>query len=1083
MLTYLTKGSSNLHAVKRSTSNKDSMLRPLALEKVVDDRSPVSAWGERRLSRPTSASPSERSTSLSSDCTYEVTIAPKGHKPPPPPPIIEVVEQITATPRTPVGTPRTPTGSPRKPENMGRKPFFAHDLLMEIDINHVLDMKREFADAGGGVNLEDFVRVVKRAIPHKSEAESTLVTRLANLFAEIDVDNDGEMTWEEFTSFIVKGGVQSHDSTLELKEYSELSLKKHIPVQGASKFNVRIYKPEWDQFQTDYQLIKELKWHKGSALDVEYIDNLGMLATSSIDNTIMFWDVEAGYRWRQWFPVPYPQLAIVYSQANHTMFSGGSDGIVRTWPAAQIMGTQERFPKHNYPKQEDMITSLQIIPNTPLLACGSLDSTIDILDINSGLRERQLRGHIKGVFSLSYNNQHRFLLSAGSDRDALVWNPMAKSKPIFRLKGHHVSLVSIEVLEGTPQIITADVDGIFKLWDVRTFECMQTFESSAGLSGLTSFTCVKEHNQVVAAGNRVVSFEYNRPGVAWLTMDVPIVKATYNSTTATILTAGSDSVKIWDVYTGKMLRTYSGLCDISQNDYISAMCMDPFHKKIIVGTTEGSIMVLNYSNGALLRKLDCHNSVVSELIHTPEIGIIISASWDHTINIHDELDTEKKNRGSILRQVGNKKDVTAVAYESGLSLIVCGTSDGFIWVWDFEKLGFETKLEHTEGSGITALQFLTPYPVLCSADDKGQVRFWTVKPAPNKYHLLQQFENYWTASMEVPDAVGSQKADKNTITSIAWNHHHMKLYTGDDSGFLTIWDMKDFFIQHELCTFNVIRSHNRRKAVQYGDATKELSANAYKAPKGEKLPLPMISQWRGHYATVSSLEMIQDPLTLLSAGLDKRVRVWGPNGEYCGTLRQSNGTNWKFPINEQARRIEHETKAHGILDRIEAKETAEKRKPRFKMSSVINEKNAEDEMREQMEMKLAAQREAKKQIREWAFSGRSLKEPIGFYDVIKAKIRVGNPELNKFSPNQPGWFPILMNPVVDKDLRNSTTYETKIPTRPKAPLLGVRNDRDEKRSFMAVNQLVESKNYSSSQIDAGQRLARALVDIERDDNM
>lgn len=60
------------------------------------------------------------------------------------------------------------------------------------------------------------------------------------------------------------------------------------------------------------------------------------------------------------------------------------------------MGTQDKFKSHTYPKQEDMITSLKMIPNTPLLACGSLDSTIDVLDVNTGLRERQLRGHVKG---------------------------------------------------------------------------------------------------------------------------------------------------------------------------------------------------------------------------------------------------------------------------------------------------------------------------------------------------------------------------------------------------------------------------------------------------------------------------------------------------------------------------------------------------------------------------------------------------------------------------------------------------------------------------------------------------------------
>lgn len=48
-----------------------------------------------------------------------------------------------------------------------------------------------------------------------------------------------------------------------------------------------------------------------------------------------------------------------------------------------------------------------------------------------------------------------------------------KSKPIFRLKGHHTSLIGVEVVEGSPQIITVDMGGVFKLWDIRTFECVQ----------------------------------------------------------------------------------------------------------------------------------------------------------------------------------------------------------------------------------------------------------------------------------------------------------------------------------------------------------------------------------------------------------------------------------------------------------------------------------------------------------------------------------------------------------------------------------------------------------------------------------
>jgi hypothetical protein len=44
------------------------------------------------------------------------------------------------------------------------------------------------------------------------------------------------------------------------------------------------------------------------------------------------------------------------------------------------------------------------------------------------------------------------------------------------LKGHRSSLVGCCAVEGTPEVITGDSSGVFKLWDVRTFECIHTFQ-------------------------------------------------------------------------------------------------------------------------------------------------------------------------------------------------------------------------------------------------------------------------------------------------------------------------------------------------------------------------------------------------------------------------------------------------------------------------------------------------------------------------------------------------------------------------------------------------------------------------------
>ena len=86
-------------------------------------------------------------------------------------------------------------------------------------------------------------------------------------------------------------------------------------------------------------------------------------------------------------------------------------------------------------------------------------------------------------------------------RDFQVWNPYVE-KLILPLHGHNSSLCGVTIVPGTPQIITADTEGTFKLWDIRNFSCVQTF-SSDDVDSLNSFVSVTKHRRLVSGGKRV----------------------------------------------------------------------------------------------------------------------------------------------------------------------------------------------------------------------------------------------------------------------------------------------------------------------------------------------------------------------------------------------------------------------------------------------------------------------------------------------------------------------------------------------------------------------------------------------------
>ena len=132
--------------------------------------------------------------------------------------------------------------------------------------------------------------------------------------------------------------------------------------------------------------------------------------------------------------------------------------------------------------------------------------------ISTGRHRRTLEGHEKGVRSLAYNEDYRFLISGGFDYDALVWNPYVE-RLILRLHGHTAPLCGVEVIPDTPQIITADVSGVVKVWDIRTFACVQTFskEDEGDIAKISSVVTLPKKQRTTTGTETTAGTETDTP--------------------------------------------------------------------------------------------------------------------------------------------------------------------------------------------------------------------------------------------------------------------------------------------------------------------------------------------------------------------------------------------------------------------------------------------------------------------------------------------------------------------------------------------------------------------------------------------
>jgi len=166
------------------------------------------------------------------------------------------------------------------------------------------------------------------------------------------------------------------------------------------------------------------------------------------------------------------------------------DGAVYAWNLCQH---EQKYALHGH---NDIVFDLCSMDHHNTVASASMDTTVAIWDTYVGRLRQKLTGHTKGVFSLAYNPDYRMLVSAGFDHDAYVWSPFVNTV-LCKLKGHSASLVGALTVEGKPELITADSLGFLKLWDLRNYQCLQTFTTdhqSGDLSDLRGMTCLTHVN-------------------------------------------------------------------------------------------------------------------------------------------------------------------------------------------------------------------------------------------------------------------------------------------------------------------------------------------------------------------------------------------------------------------------------------------------------------------------------------------------------------------------------------------------------------------------------------------------------------
>ena len=137
---------------------------------------------------------------------------------------------------------------------------------------------------------------------------------------------------------------------------------------------------------------------------------------------------------------------------------------------------------------------------------------------------------------------------------------------------------------------------MFRIWDLRTFTTVQTF--NCPLNEINCFAVTWPPKRIVAGGRRLVFYDYDEPTDHHLADDQACLCVLQNPVFQTFITAHPKCIKVWNAQNGELQSVFR---DLTTKE-ITCVCLDQRKRKLFVGDQKGRLFSINIKNGARMKK-------------------------------------------------------------------------------------------------------------------------------------------------------------------------------------------------------------------------------------------------------------------------------------------------------------------------------------------------------------------------------------------------------------------------------------------------------------------------------------------------
>ncbi|NCR51862.1 MAG: protein kinase [Microcystis aeruginosa L211-07] len=241
-----------------------------------------------------------------------------------------------------------------------------------------------------------------------------------------------------------------------------------------------------------------------------------------------------------------------------------------------------------------------------------------------------------------------------------------------------------------------------------------------------------------------------------------------------LASGGSDNtIKIWEVATGKQLRTLTG-----HSDFFRSVVYSPDGRYLASGSFDKTIKIWEVATGREVRTLTGHSGWVNSVVYSPDGRYLASGSWDKTIKIW-EVATGKELR-TLTRHSGW---VYSVVYSLDGHYLASGSQDNTIKIWEVAT-GKQLRTLTGHSDWVWSVVYSPDGRYLASGSRDNTIKIWEVATGKELRTLTGHFEAVFSVVYS-PD--GRYLAHFEAVFSVVYSPDGRYLASGSQDKTIKIW--------------------------------------------------------------------------------------------------------------------------------------------------------------------------------------------------------------------------------------------------------------------------------------------------------